>query len=390
MRGVVGCLEVLGASVQTNVPGFNGSFLAGKKSEALSIVNARGLRKRLGKGPGARGGIHTLTAAHKGGGAGEHVKHVSSGDIPIEHPDPTATMTPAESPSAKRAPRRRDASDSAAGSGGGPGAFAPTSPRAVAEGLRGALLPSVILEEEAGMTSAVVRVEREGSRGARVVVEGAEAGGGQRNLSGLFAEAAEAATPRRGGGPGARVLRRGASGSQSRSGAAARVSRPQHQQHHEAEDDGGEDVVSQIQRFIELHTRQPWRINGNMYESLRDGWQLALLANALRPGAVRRVHNSIQPAKQVQNIAHFLIACRRMGVARVLLFDIEDLYENKSETKVARTLLALRALAADPDFARARPSSLMGTSLLVTAAASAAAAGLAPGARSRASTDLHQ
>ena len=122
-----------------------------------------------------------------------------------------------------------------------------------------------------------------------------------------------------------------------------------------------------------------------MHESLRDGWQLALLANALRPGAVRCVHNSIQPVKHIQNIAGFLIACRRMGVARALLFDIEDLYEKRSNTRVARTLLALRALAADPDFALARPSSLMGTSLLVNAAAAAAKTGLASGPPSAAS-----
>lgn len=354
----------------------------GKKSDALSIVNARGLRKRLGKGPGARGGIHTLTA-HKGG-AGEHI---SSGDLPIEHPDPTATMTPAESPSAKWA-RRREPSD--AGESGGKGA--PASPRAMAEGLSGALLPAVILEEEAGMASAVARVEREGRSGARVVEDTSAAGGGRRNLAGLFAESGRPGAPREeggggvgGGGAGARVLRRAVSGASGVSGSQRRR-RAAHRQH---EEDDGEGVVSQIQRFVELHTQQRWRINGDMHESLRDGWQLALLANALRPGAVRRVHNSIQAAKQVQNIASFLIACRRMGVARVLLFDIEDLYENKSQTRVARTLLALRALAADPDFARARPSSLMGTSLLVTAAALAREKEV-KGPASTTSTDLRR
>lgn len=330
----------------------------------MSIVNARGLRKRLGKGPGARGGIHTLNA-HKGG-AGEHVN--PTGDFPVEHPDPTATMTPAESPSAKRTSRPRDASDSAAGSGV---LHPPVSPRAMAEGLRGALLPAVIMEEEAGMASAVVRVEREGRRGARVVEE---TGGRRQKLEGLFASAGAAAPQEDGLGAGvakeARNLRRGVSGGASGVSGSWRRGRA-HSRHEE--EDRGEGVVSQIQRFIEQHTHQKWRISGDLHESLRDGWQLVLLANALRPGAVRRVHNSIQPAKQVQNIANFLIACRRMGVARALLFDIEDLYENKSRTRVARTLLALRALAADPDFARARPSSLMGTSLLVTAAALAQA-----------------
>ncbi|CAN0158139.1 unnamed protein product [Ectocarpus fasciculatus] len=383
MQVVVHCLHVLGAAVQSTVPDFRGPFL-GKKSEALSIVNARGLRKRLGKGPGARGGIHTLTA-HKGG-AGEYV---GSADVPIEQPDPTATMTPAESPSGKRASRRREASDSAGGSGV-VAAGTPASPRAIAEGLSGGVLPAVILEEEApaGMTSAVVRVERQGRRGARAAEEAAVGGGGRQNLAGLFADAALAAAPREGGGRGGAVpLRRTASGASGVSGSQQRRSRGAHRQRHhqQRKDEDGEGVVSQVQRFVELHTRQPWRISGDMHESLRDGWQLALLANALRPGAVRCVHNSIQPVKHIQNIAGFLIACRRMGVARALLFDIEDLYEKRSNTRVARTLLALRALAADPDFALARPSSLMGTSLLVNAAAAAAKTGLASGPPSVAS-----
>ncbi|CAM9553569.1 unnamed protein product [Ectocarpus sp. 4 AP-2014] len=383
MQVVVHCLHVLGAAVQSTVPDFRGPFL-GKKSEALSIVNARGLRKRLGKGPGARGGIHTLTA-HKGG-AGEYV---GSGDVPIEQPDPTATMTPAESPSGKRASRRREASDSAGGSGV-VAAGTPASPRAIAEGLSGGVLPAVILEEEApaGMTSAVVRVERQGRRGAKAAEEAGGGGSGRQNLAGLFADAALAADPREGGGRGgAAALRRTASGASGVSGNQQRRSRGAHRQRHhqQRKDEDGEGVVSQVQRFVELHTRQPWRVGGDMHESLRDGWQLALLANALRPGAVRCVHNSIQPVKHIQNIAGFLIACRRMGVARALLFDIEDLYEKRSNTRVARTLLALRALAADPDFALARPSSLMGTSLLVNAAAAAAKTGLASGPPSAAS-----
>ena len=355
----------------------------GKKSEALAVVNAQGLRRRLGKNPGARGGIHTLTANNKGG-EGES----PAGDnLPIDHPDPTVTMTPAES--AARTSRRRGASDSAAGSGNQ--RKVPVSPRAMAEGLRGAL-PAVILEEEscgAGAggggkaSAAVVRVEREegGLRGARAQEE---TGGERRNLAGLFDGAAAPGETKGGAGGGGgvgrvpHVLRRGVSGASAVSGSHRR-GRP-HTQHGEGEEeeDRGEGPVSQIQRFVETHTRQPWRISGDLHESLRDGWQLALLANALRPGAVRRVHNSIQPAKQVQNIASFLIACRRMGVARALLFDIEDLYERKSNTRVLRTLLALRALAADPDFARARPSSLMGNYITLAAARAPPPTGATP------------
>lgn len=148
---------------------------------------------------------------------------------------------------------------------------------------------------------------------------------------------------------------------------------------HKAEhvDDDWADVVSQVQAFVESNTGMPWRVKADMYESLRDGWQLGLLANALRPGLVRRVHNSIMPGKHIHNICNFLTACRRMGVATHLIFDVHDLYAQRDLLKVSRTLLALRALAAGPDFCRMGHVSLSAKgegTLLVSAAAKAAAA----------------
>lgn len=147
---------------------------------------------------------------------------------------------------------------------------------------------------------------------------------------------------------------------------------------HKAEhvDDDWADVVAQVQTFVESKTGMPWRMKADMYESLRDGWQLGLLANALRPGLVRRVHNSIMPGKHIHNICNFLTACRRMGVATHLIFDVHDLYAQRDLLKVSRTLLALRALAAGPDFCRMGHVSLCARgdgTLLVSAAAKAAA-----------------
>lgn len=333
-------------------------------------MNARGLRKRLGKGPGARGGIHVLAGLK---GVNEKA---SPADVLLlaEHADPTATITPAESPIGKRLSRRREASGSLTGSGAGAAAPAPVpfspphaaaarladSAGAIARGAVGAAgsgaPPRAILEEGATNVSNPRRRAR-GGAGGEVFLSGRNAAGGGAANDALVAARREARVPRSFGSSGG--LPGGGSG--LRGGIAC------------GEEADSNAVVFQVQRFVESNTRMPWRISGDMHESLRDGWQLALLANALRPGAVRRVHNSIQPAKHVQNLASFLIACRRMGVSRALLFDIEDLYANRSQTKVARTLLALRALAADPDFAHGRPSTCMGTSLLVSAAAAAAA-----------------
>lgn len=144
---------------------------------------------------------------------------------------------------------------------------------------------------------------------------------------------------------------------------------------------GGQDTVREVQSFMESRTRIAWRVDGDLYESLRDGWQLVLLANSFRPGAIRRVHNSIMPAKHVQNIGNFLTACRRMGVPRHLIFEVPDLYAKRDLARVAKTVLSLRSLSSDAGFARAMrkasssmESSLMNSAVMKAAAAAAAAA----------------
>ena len=298
----------------------HGLSSTGKRTDAHSRSNARGLRKQLGKGPGARGGLPNLGVFKSAGGIcggsgpiGLGGKPPPAAEVLVEHMDPTATVTPADSPSFKKVNRAQAGSDSAAGSE----LVSPLHSRPCC-----APSPGDAAEGTAARTSVITE---EGRRSLR------------RDRSALESVGGSTAYRRR----------------------SRRV------------EDKGESVVSQIQSFVEHNTGIPWRIRGDMYESLRDGWQLALLANALRPNAIRRIHNSIQPSRQVQNIANFLIASRRMGVARALLFDVDDLYANRSMTKVARTLLALRVLASDPDFSRERASALTGTSLLVSAVAAA-------------------
>ncbi|CAM9886110.1 unnamed protein product [Discosporangium mesarthrocarpum] len=152
------------------------------------------------------------------------------------------------------------------------------------------------------------------------------------------------------------------------------------------EEEAEADKVRQVQTFVERRTGERWRVQGDMFESLRDGWLLGLLANALRPGVIRRVYNSIQPAKHRHNITNFLAVCRRMGVARTLLFEVDDLYSNQDQERVARTLLALRALTWDPDFLAGATSSYHDRAKAGAMASSAAAAAAALASANTSST----
>lgn len=404
------------------------------------MINAQGLRNRLGKGPGAKGEIPveglgpgcqvveatTTTKNPHNNPTGVHTEMLKKDKSTAADGEATATVTPAESPSGtwqlqvtgvvEASPTRSAAVDAASAKlelsqrspsptlnhrqgllarvvasplrGAAASPFirrrwrrnSPTTPR---RGGRGAAAaadahPPVILEE-------VPVAEVTGAEHAGAVNEDAtvkKRGGNRQEQEEMKEKQAAAAVAVAAKGEAPVLHRQGSSGDANGEidkyvQAYSRDIFPNHKAEHV--DDDWADVVAQLQTFMESQTGMPWRVHADMFESLRDGWQLGLLANALRPGLVRRVHNSIMPGKHVHNICNFLTACRMMGVASALIFDVHDLYAQRNLIKVSRTLLALRALATGPDFGRsgAASSSTGEASLLDSAAAKAAAAAAA-------------
>ena len=82
-------------------------------------------------------------------------------------------------------------------------------------------------------------------------------------------------------------------------------------------------------------------------EWLKDGRVLCALANAIRPGSVRRVNESKMPFKQMENIKAFLTAARALGCQDYEVFETVDLFELKDLGLVVRTIFALAAHAPD-------------------------------------------
>lgn len=404
--------------------------LAGKKSETCSTINARGLRNRLGKGPGAVGEIpveglgegcrvtENTTPQNPPKNSSVHAEALKNEKKSAADGEATATVTPAESPSGtwqqqvtgvvEGSPTRSAAVDAAS-------AKLELSQRSVsparnhrqgllarvaASPLRGAAA-SPLIRRRWRRNSPSPRQRGAGVAGAvsdtrppvileevpLVEVTGAEHAGVHDEKNGQEKKEDNKKQATVGDGAEVQVLqqqRHRSSGCTD--GEVERCVQtysrdvfPDHKAEHV--DDDWVDVVAQVQRFVESQTGMSWRVHADMYESLRDGWQLGLLANALRPGLIRRVHNSIMPGKHVHNIGNFLTACRMMGVASSLIFDVPDLYAQRNLIKVSRTLLALRSLSTGPDFGRSgRTSGLAGeTSLSDSAAAFAAAAAATDG-----------
>lgn len=65
-------------------------------------------------------------------------------------------------------------------------------------------------------------------------------------------------------------------------------------------------------------------------EWLKSGLVLCEVANAVKPGSVKKVNTSTMPFKQMENITYFMNAARDMGVPESAMFGTPDLYEEKN------------------------------------------------------------
>merc|ERR1711935_639240 len=71
-------------------------------------------------------------------------------------------------------------------------------------------------------------------------------------------------------------------------------------------------------------------------EALKDGVALCKLANAIRPGSVKKINTSKLAFKQMENISSFLSAAKSWGVRAEDLFQTIDLYEGRNLMNFAK------------------------------------------------------
>lgn len=71
-----------------------------------------------------------------------------------------------------------------------------------------------------------------------------------------------------------------------------------------------------------------------LHEGLMSGQVLCQLANALKPGSVRKINEKAKAIKQKQNISRALVAFQALGVSADDLFEVEDLYDDDDMFRV--------------------------------------------------------
>uniref|UniRef100_A0A0N4ZGC4 Calponin-homology (CH) domain-containing protein n=1 Tax=Parastrongyloides trichosuri TaxID=131310 RepID=A0A0N4ZGC4_PARTI len=108
------------------------------------------------------------------------------------------------------------------------------------------------------------------------------------------------------------------------------------------------ELASQILKWIRDTSGQDINTDGtldNFGEVLKNGVVLCNFANALKPGAIKKVNNSAMAFKQMENISFFLSFAEE-HVNKSELFQTVDLYEGQDLNSV---LICLGALARKSD-----------------------------------------
>jgi len=84
----------------------------------------------------------------------------------------------------------------------------------------------------------------------------------------------------------------------------------------------------------------------DLHAGLMSGQVLCALANALKAGSVRKIHDKPKAIKQKQNIARALVAFETLGVPADDLFEVEDLFEDLDMFRVMLCLAELKKVTA--------------------------------------------
>ncbi|GBG30485.1 Calponin-1 [Hondaea fermentalgiana] len=104
------------------------------------------------------------------------------------------------------------------------------------------------------------------------------------------------------------------------------------------------DLEERVRAYLEELTGED--VGEDLLESLKDGTILCKAMNAVKPGVIKKIHESSMPFKQMENIQSFLRACRsELGMAEFDLFTTADLYDGKSIVNVTNGLVAFSRAA---------------------------------------------
>ncbi|XP_046344794.1 calponin-2-like [Haliotis rufescens] len=112
--------------------------------------------------------------------------------------------------------------------------------------------------------------------------------------------------------------------------------------------DKAKEAISWIEK-VTGRTLQPasgdFRNERDVAAVLKDGVALCELMNKIQPKSIPKIHKSMAPFQQMENLDMFTAACSRYGMNNLDIFQTGDLYEVKAMYTVVNCLHALGSLA---------------------------------------------
>jgi hypothetical protein len=92
-------------------------------------------------------------------------------------------------------------------------------------------------------------------------------------------------------------------------------------------------------------------LEANIQKSLQDGTYLCKLISEIVPGTIPKYHSHPKiPFLMMENIEKFRQACLELGMKRELVFEVIDLLENKSASRVVACIHGIASIAAERSF----------------------------------------
>lgn len=123
-----------------------------------------------------------------------------------------------------------------------------------------------------------------------------------------------------------------------------------------------EELAQESLEWIKAVTAEPINTSGdteNFFEVLKDGVILCKLANALQPGAIKKINESKMAFKCMENISAFLECAKNFGVPTQETFQSVDLWERQNLNSV---VICLQSLGRKVSYKRERKTELERTS----------------------------
>jgi len=98
---------------------------------------------------------------------------------------------------------------------------------------------------------------------------------------------------------------------------------------------------AKARQWLETILEEKWEDGTSFLDNLKSGKRLCEALNRVYPNSVRKINDSKTPYLQMENIGNYIKACKNLGMNKSLIFETQDLYEDRNLTIVVDSVYEL-------------------------------------------------